>query len=252
MLPVGGFLLAHLIHQAGQQSLAADSATAAAAGDSATPMLVRAVVLLSLVFHGLLGLVLVAQSRLNVRRYPYGPNWNYAFQRVTGVLVLAFLVLHVVDVVWPLAQGSMIRRDVYRAMTARLSSTQAGVPWWALGYLLGIAACAYHLAAGLHRAARTWGLATTRRGLQRIGLACSLLGLTVLLVGGNTTVMLATGSAISWPWATNEAAAPAGAGVACSTATANSAAADSAKPSPRPAPDVPPPSVAPTAASPAP
>jgi len=203
---------------------------AASSADGSVPTTVgghvalRALVLVPLGLHALLGALLVSRSRLNGGRSPAGKNWTHVLQRLTAVFALAFLLLHAVDIAWPVAEGSLLRPDAYRAMTARLASTRAGVPWWALGYMLGLGACSYHFAAGLHGALRSWGLVTTRHGLRRAGLACTSLGFAILLLGANTTVFLATGSAVDWPWAPSQTEERTTAGVACPDTTGRPAA----------------------------
>jgi succinate dehydrogenase/fumarate reductase cytochrome b subunit len=212
---------------------AANSADGLVPATVGSHVALRALVLVPLGLHALLGLLLISRSRLsrlNVRRDPSGENWTYLLQRLTAVAALAFLLLHAVDIAWPVAQGSLLRPDAYRAMAARLASTRAGVPWWALGYMLGMGACSYHFAAGLHGALRSWGLVTTRHGLRRAGMACASLGFATLLLGANTTVFLATGSAVDWPWAPSQAEERSASGVACPNATGRPAASATSTP----------------------
>jgi succinate dehydrogenase / fumarate reductase cytochrome b subunit len=243
VVALGSFLVGHLFMQTNAvwHAAADDYGDLPAAVGLHGPW--RALVLIPLAFHVLFGLVLLSRFRPNVGRYPFGPNWTYTLQRVTAVLALAFLLLHAVDVVLPLARGTIHAQDVYRTMTARLSATQHGIPWWALGYMLGIGACAYHFGAGLRSAARSLGLVTTRIGLQRWGLVCALIGFAALLVGANTTVFLATGSALDWPFEPGGAEGPPAAKAACpepyGATTASTAPAPADRPgarTPRPTP----------------
>ena len=53
-------------------------------------------IFLPLLFHGLLGLVLIWSGSVNVQSNPYVRNWLYVFQRLTAPVVLVFVFIHIV------------------------------------------------------------------------------------------------------------------------------------------------------------
>lgn len=200
-MPLGTFLIAHLVQQSRGMWAAAYSTDGDVPKLLGTGPTLGALVLLLLGTHAAIGLLVVAQEGLGLHRGKDRRQQGNALQRLTGLLVLAFLVLHVLDVIAPLATGELAGTDAYQAMAARLSGTQAGVPWWALGYVIGIGAIAYHAGSGLAHAARRWGCCKTARGRRwSVGLG-ALVGLATLVLGTNTTILLATGTAWEPPWA---------------------------------------------------
>ncbi len=153
----------------------------------------QAFVLVSLGFHAGYGLVLAARARYNIGRYPHSGNWIYTLQRLTGLLALAFIALHGATVWLPAFLGWVPLGELYPTLVAKLSATQAGVPWLSLAYLLGIGACTFHLAVGLWTFGVRWGLLTTRRARSWSGAAVVVVGLVVFGLGANTVLVLATG-----------------------------------------------------------
>jgi succinate dehydrogenase/fumarate reductase cytochrome b subunit len=81
------------------------------------------------------------------------------------------------------------------SMIALLSTTWVGVPLAALGYLAGIAACAFHLVNGLASFVASAGLIGSAAARTRATWIAGALGLAVMLLGAETVVALATGAA---------------------------------------------------------
>jgi succinate dehydrogenase/fumarate reductase cytochrome b subunit (b558 family) len=153
----------------------------------------QALILAALAYHALYGVLLTLRPKYNLGRYPHGGNWVYTLQRVTGLLAFAFLGLHGVLFWIPAQFGWLGLVDVYPTLVARMSATWTGVPWLSLAYLAGIAACAFHFAAGLWTGAIRWGLTASRRARVWSGAVLALLGLAVFGLGANTVLYLATG-----------------------------------------------------------
>lgn len=156
----------------------------------------QALILVPLAFHAGYGVVLALRPSFNVDRYPYSGNWMFVLTRVAALLTLSFIVLHVLVFWLPMARGELDTSTLYHALAARLSSTTASVPLWALTYVLGIAACVFHFCAGLWSAAARWGLTVTRSGRARLGAALTVAGLVMFAVGGNIVLHFAAGAAL--------------------------------------------------------
>ncbi|MCC6645047.1 MAG: succinate dehydrogenase [Polyangiaceae bacterium] len=195
VVPVAGFVVFHLWTNA--RALSGQEAFDAAVLDiNHMPYLplLEAGILLPLAFHGLYGVKLALQGRPNLGRYGYARNWMYTLQRASGVVALLFIVAHLWELRVQKALGVLGPTGFYPTLVAHLSSTVGGVPLSAIFYLVGIAACAFHLANGLFGFCASWGLLLSRRS-QRAGmLAFGALGVAVFLLGANTTVFFATGS----------------------------------------------------------
>src|SRR5690349_4224269 len=49
---------------------------------------------LPILFHGVFGVAIILEGKPNANLWPYGRNWLYVLQRVTGILAFLFIVYH--------------------------------------------------------------------------------------------------------------------------------------------------------------
>ena len=204
LLPIGGFLCFHLATNAavldglGTYQHRADQIHVI--GPTTLVCLEWSLIFLPILFHGLVGLIIVSRGKRNLADYPYAGNWRYTLQRVTGVLAFAFILWHVFHmhgwfrVSWwiehvarPLGGAAFDPADVATAAAAIQSS---GVVF-AL-YVLGVLACAYHLANGLWTMGITWGVWTSPAAQCRANSPCAVLALGLAIMGMGTLVKMQT------------------------------------------------------------
>ena len=50
---------------------------------------------LPLLYHAFYGLFIAGEARYNTRRYRWNANWRFLFQRVSGVILIAYLAYHI-------------------------------------------------------------------------------------------------------------------------------------------------------------
>lgn len=181
LLPVGGFLVFHLWENS-QSRFGAEhyngEVVALLQGMNYLPFLEIFLIALPLLFHAGYGLVIARQGRPDLGRYPYAGQWLYALQRVSGVGILAFLLLHVG---LTRIQGMLdpaIRADLYGHMQGLLSQ-----PWMFALYLAGLLLSVFHLANGLWSMAIVWGLTTSARAQGLFGYACAGIGVVLAALG---------------------------------------------------------------------
>lgn len=179
IVPVGAFLLFHIFENmnALRGAAAYDAAIAKLAEMLPTPwfyLVEVGVILLPLVFHGLYGVFLAFEGAPNA--YPYRRNWLYVLQRVTGVLVLAFVVYHVITLRVHLTmrglgagvpghEGYVAFADMVRAMAS---------PAVLAFYVVGVVSAAFHFGNGLSGFLWTWGVTVgerSRRAFEILGWA---------------------------------------------------------------------------------
>jgi succinate dehydrogenase / fumarate reductase, cytochrome b subunit len=163
VLPIGGYLFFHLFENAGilvsGELFERNALFIESFGFLIAP--VEALLIGSLLFHGVYGLFIVADARPNIARYPIPRNWFFLFQRVTGVMALLFIGYHVWDTRIEFYRGQMSGEHV--AVTARWM----GQNIWGIGaanaitgaaYIAGAIASSMHLCNGLWSFLIKWGI----------------------------------------------------------------------------------------------
>ncbi|MEW7987760.1 MAG: succinate dehydrogenase [Candidatus Thiodiazotropha sp.] len=181
LLPVGGFLIFHLwensqsrfgqVHYNEQvvgwlQSL------------NYLTLLEIFVIALPLLFHAGYGLVIIHGAEGNWYRYPWLHNRFYWLQRISGIGILLFLVLHVGWTrIWGIWQPE-IKADLFSHMQFLLAN-----PITFLLYLTGLLLAVFHLCNGLWTMAISWGLTTSVDAQRHWFYFCMLLALTLSAMG---------------------------------------------------------------------
>lgn len=181
LLPVGAFLIFHLWENS-QSRFGAEhyneQVVAALKGMNYLPLMEIFVIALPLLFHAGYGLVITAQMRAELARYSYARNRLYWMQRISGIGILLFLLLHVgmtrIAGFWDPSVGD----DLFAHMQAMLSQ-----PWMLALYLVGLLLSVFHLANGLASMAIVWGLTTSVRAQALFGWVCVAIGLLLATMG---------------------------------------------------------------------
>ena len=188
VVPLGVFLLEHLVVMA--SAMGGQGRFAAVTGDPTTTVRagIDVLVLGALLFHGGYGVFLLLNEKAHAEDDPLRRRGMRILVRVASFVTLLFVVGHL----WALRLHPP--SDAYTLLTERLSSTAFGIPWVALGYVLGCAATIFHFAYGLVSAPDRWGSPLGEAGRRR-ALAMSLvIGVALFLVSTATVVSIATGS----------------------------------------------------------
>ncbi len=195
VVPLGAFLVEHIWTNAAALGGRAPFTRAARAIQEIPALWVLEVafIFVPLVYHASYGMIVASRGRFNASRYPYGTNWLYILQRVSGGLVLVFVSLHLWEFrIQKLFFGLSVD-GLYDRMAGHFSWTWFGVPWIALGYLLGILASVFHFSNGLVTSCVTWGMVGSQRALRRISAAVALFGTALFFLGASTVIGVATG-----------------------------------------------------------
>ena len=128
-----------------------------------------------ILFHGVFGIAILLEGKPNAVNWPYGRNWLYVMQRVTGVLAFLFIVYHFWNFRWRREEFSAAPFDDVAATLAN------PVNLWV--YVVGVAACVFHLANGLSGFLFSWGFTVGERAKRMAGWACAGLGAAVFALG---------------------------------------------------------------------
>jgi succinate dehydrogenase / fumarate reductase cytochrome b subunit len=135
-------------------------------------LLLELAIIVPLYFHAFYGLYRIAKSRSNVVSLPYTRNWMYGLQRWTGVLVLIFVTVHLVQFRF----GAGWRFSAVHDVLAQ--------PLWLGAYVACTLATVFHFANGMWNFGVTWGITEGPRAQlissyvwAGVGLVLSLYGL---------------------------------------------------------------------------
>ncbi|MEM1355375.1 MAG: hypothetical protein AAGC44_04660 [Planctomycetota bacterium] len=138
-------------------------------------------------FHAVLGFYYTFSGKHNVKNYKYKGNYRYLVQRITGILALVFIFLHIATLRWRwdifgwftpfyahgfYTDGGVVGEDV--PMSLPYTAYALKVSWVVvLFYVVGVLSVVYHWSNGLWTAAISWGITVSESAMNRWGLACA-------------------------------------------------------------------------------
>jgi succinate dehydrogenase / fumarate reductase cytochrome b subunit len=137
---------------------------------------------LPILFHIIYGIWIIATGQPNTTSYPYGKNWFYLLQRISAVIIAAFLFFHVFALKVHLFGHGLGFYPHNAAGSLHQHLIAHPVLTWVV-YPLGILASCFHLANGVWTASITWGLAVSAGGQRRWGYLCVILFILTLALG---------------------------------------------------------------------
>lgn len=183
VIPIGLFLLEHFFtnSRAVQGPNAFDRAAAELAALPYVALVEALGIWIPILFHMTIGVLIATAMQANVTRHGYPRNWMYTLQRVSGVVLVVYIVFHTFQTRFN--PDYLHSPSPYQYMHEQLRS-----PGLVLFYVVGILSACWHFGNGLFGFAIHWGLATGRRAQKnaaRLGFAVfvvlSLVGLNALL-----------------------------------------------------------------------
>jgi len=113
-----------------------------------------------------------------VTHYGYFRNWMWLAQRISGVGVLLFLLLHVIGTRLLAIWDEAVRQDMFSHMKNLFSE-----PYYLVPYLIGLVLTTFHFCNGLWSASIVWGLATTPRAQKIIQVAAAAVFVVITALG---------------------------------------------------------------------
>ena len=139
-----------------------------------------AVIGVPIFFHGIYGLFITATAAPNQKSYVR--NWMYNLQRVSGVILFAYILFHL----WTTRFVNVTHHE-----DVNLFATMQGIvhnPWLLAFSILGILSATFHLANGIWSFSIVWGIAVSPRA-QRLMEYVSLAVFVVLSVIGVRAIL---------------------------------------------------------------
>ena len=153
VIPVGLFVVQHLIinHFATRGAEAFNKASDFMANLPFVIFLEFAVIYIPILFHGILGLYIAFTAKNNPTKLSFFRNWMFTLQRISGVLLLAFIAWHV----WQTRiQKAFFGATVDFEMMENILTN----PVMLVLYLVGILSATFHLSNGLWSFLVRWGI----------------------------------------------------------------------------------------------
>jgi len=194
LIPVGAFVVMHLLVNA---SVLESPATFQKnvyqihSLGSLLPLVEWVFIFIPILFHAIIGVVIIAGGLPNTSNYPYAANVRYTLQRATGMIAFLFIAVHVFhmhgwfhadvwleNVVRPLG-GAQFRP--YNAASTAGMALQSVV--MVILYLIGVLATVFHLANGIWTMGITWGVWTSPQAQSRATAACTVFGVLLAAAG---------------------------------------------------------------------
>jgi succinate dehydrogenase / fumarate reductase cytochrome b subunit len=148
-------------------------------------------IFIPILFHAIIGVLIIRGSLPNSGTYKYGSNYRYTLQRATGMIAFVFILVHVFHmhgwfhfdpwvkgVVEPLGGGQFEPYNAASTASMALSSVA-----YQIFYVVGVLSCVFHLANGIWTFGITWGLWVTPEAQRWATTACLVFGLGLSAVG---------------------------------------------------------------------
>lgn len=188
IIPIGAFFLVHmLLNSRAAQSPDAYQWVPDTLGQVPFILFIEiGLILLPILFHGILGLVIIFKMDMNAHKpaLSWYENWAYVLQRITGVLLLVLIVIHVATT-WGVKLTQHAKGQHFDVFGLMQGYFQNGL-MIAL-YLLFVLVAAYHFGNGIYNFLYKWG-ATTHRLSQKWAIAGGLLIAVLGIVMGLTSL----------------------------------------------------------------
>ncbi|TWT32260.1 Succinate dehydrogenase cytochrome b558 subunit [Posidoniimonas corsicana] len=193
LVPVGAYMCVHLLTNASILNSAEtfqNNVYTIHSLDKALPIVEWLFIFLPIIFHAVIGVVIIKGGLPNNSNYKYGPNWRYTLQRATGMIAFVFIFLHVFHLhgwfhgeAWlefARSVGGASFSPFNAASTLKVAMSGFVVP---VLYAIGVLSCVFHLANGIWTMGITWGAWTTPKAQQTALGICSGFGVLLAIVG---------------------------------------------------------------------
>mgnify|MGYP000283006013 CR=1 FL=1 len=145
-------------------------------------------IFLPLLYHSVYGIIISAESKVNVGNYGYGRNWLYLFQRITGIFLFVFILFHLMHLRFGFFGGFGLT-DIAVAGNASRAYEIIALDFQSWGivifYILGVAATAWHLGYGIFLFAVDWGLVVGEKAQKFALYACAMIAIGSFGLGAN-------------------------------------------------------------------
>jgi succinate dehydrogenase / fumarate reductase cytochrome b subunit len=179
IIPIGGFLAFHFYENfTATRGAEAYNETARHLQEMPFAVLLEiGVIAVPIFFHGIYGLFVTAESRPNPITNLFLRNSLYTLQRITGVIVFAFILFHL----WT---TRLVQLDGHHSLDLfNLVRSTIANPWLYAFYIAGILSATFHLANGLWSFAIVWGITVGPRAQRRMAAVSAVVFVVLSVIG---------------------------------------------------------------------
>lgn len=194
LVPVGAFMCVHLATNAsvlGGAEIFQDNVDRIHSLGPLLPLVEWTFIFLPILFHAIIGVLIVRTGLPNSGSYPYRNNIRYTLQRATAWIALVFIFYHVFQMhgwfhfePWKTNVAERFggaKFDPHAATSSAAIALQSIAV--KIAYAVGVLACVYHLANGIWTAGITWGIWVTPQAQRRADWVCLAFGIALAAVG---------------------------------------------------------------------
>jgi succinate dehydrogenase / fumarate reductase cytochrome b subunit len=195
MVPVGAYMVIHLVTNATVLDSPASFQRSVYGIHSLgviLPVIEWTFIFIPILFHAIVGVLIVRGSLPNNSSYKYTSNLRYTLQRATGMIAFAFIMWHVFHMHgWFHAEPwlktiSSLGGGMFHPENAASSGAEAmrvSMPLVPILYAIGVLSCVFHLANGIWTFGITWGIWVTPQAQRWANVACLVFGIGLGIVG---------------------------------------------------------------------
>lgn len=180
IVPIGAFLIEHIISnfEVVHGPLAYAQQVKFLNGLPLVRVLEWAFIFIPLAFHAGYGVFIAFRGRASVNVYPWAGNWMYVWQRVTGLIALAYIVYHVytqrfAGVSLPEHPGLAYAKVQFELLNPVIMAV----------YVVAMIATCFHFAYGVWLFAAKWGITPGDNARKKFGYVCGAVGTALCAMG---------------------------------------------------------------------
>ncbi|QGQ96068.1 succinate dehydrogenase [Paenibacillus psychroresistens] len=161
VIPLGGFILVHVLinfqaFERGPEGFA--KGVQLINSLPILPLLEIFGIYLPILFHGIYGLYMAYQSKLNSGQYTFGRNWAFTLQRVTGVFTFIFVFWHFFNTRFQVYMGNVTHEELGSTMHQIVTN-----PTFFVIYVIGVLSAVFHFSNGFWAFLISWGITISPR-----------------------------------------------------------------------------------------
>ncbi|WP_435922281.1 succinate dehydrogenase cytochrome b558 subunit [Paenibacillus sp. DYY-L-2] len=165
VIPLGFFILEHMLTNFSAVEGGSEGFKESVAFLNSLPLVIVLELVgiwLPLLYHGVYGMCIAFQAKPNNTRFKNERNLRYLLQRITGVIVFAFVIWHLWETRVQVALGNVTHEELGGVMHGIVTN-----PVFFALYAISVVAASFHFANGFWSFLVSWGITVGPRA-QRV------------------------------------------------------------------------------------